>query len=155
MRTGTKVFLVIFVLILAGAAVIGIDVYLSYKAFQDNPGAFSMTTPTIVLASDNSSVDVTATITTPKLGYMPKSARIDIILMNGTEVFGDPLQVTVKLGTSQEVNFTIVFEIDIIAYITDGNSIALVAELTATPIYIGIPLNFLQQELDDILINLP
>ncbi len=155
MRTGTKVFLVIFLLILAGGVVIGVDVYLSWKTFNDNPGAFSYSTPVFALAPDNSSVDVTTTITTPTLGYIPKSARIDIIIMNGTEVFGDPLQVTVKLGTSQVINFTVIFEMDIIVYITDGNSIALIAEISATPIYIGIPLNFLMQELGDIPINLP
>ncbi len=155
MRTGAKVFLVIFLLILAGGAVIGIDIGLSVKSFNDNPGAFSYSPPVITLAPDNSSVEVSTTVSTPKLGYIPKSARLDIVIMNGSLVFGDPLEATVKLGTNQTVDFTVDFEMDIIAFIGGGGIIALEAIISATPIYIGIPLNFLAQELGTIPINLP
>ncbi len=155
MKTGVKVFLVIFLLILAGGAVIGIDVYLSWKTFNDNPGAFSYSTPVITLAPDNSSVDVTTTVSTPKLGYIPKSARLDVVIMNGSSTFGDPIEATVKLGTNQTVEFTVNFELDVVALITGGGSISLEALITVVPIYIGIPLNFLAQDLGSIPINIP
>lgn len=155
MKTGTKVFLVIFVLIIAGAAVIGIDVYLSWKTYQDNPGAFSYSTPTLTLAPDNSTVSVNTTITTPKLGYIPKSARIDVVIMNGTTQFGDTIQITIKLGVPQSVQFSLNFTMDVITHITGGGTISLTAEVTATPIYIGIPLKFLAQDLGVIDIDLP
>ena len=155
MKTGTKVFLVFFLLILAGGAVIGIDVYLSYKTFTDNPGAFSYSTPSMVLATDNTSVEVSTVVTTPKLGYIPKSANLNITIMNGTVLFGTPIEVDLKLGTSQAVNFTVNFAMDVVAFIGGGGTISLEAIITATPIYIGIPLKFLSQELGTIPINLP
>jgi hypothetical protein len=155
MKTGAKVFLVIFLLIIAGGAVIGIDVGLSVKTFNDNPGAFSYSPPVITLATDNTSVEVSTTVSTPSLGYIPKSARIDVVIMNGSLVFGDPLEATVKLGTNQTVVFTVNFELDIVAHIAGGGSIALEALISAVPIYIGIPLNFMAQDLGSIPINLP
>ena len=87
-------------------------------------------------------------MTTPKLGYIPKSIRLDITVKKGGVEYGDPQQITIKLGTAEELEFTVVFEPADITTISTGGTVSLSAETTATPVYFGIPLNFLAQTLD-------
>ncbi|MEE9410020.1 MAG: hypothetical protein V3V41_03760, partial [Candidatus Heimdallarchaeota archaeon] len=101
MRKGLKVFLIIFGLIIVAGAVIGIDIYLSYRDVQAKLGEFSVGTASFVLANNNESVTISTTVTTPKLGYMPKSLRLDITIMKGGSQYGAIQQITIKLGTSQ------------------------------------------------------
>ena len=155
MKTGAKVFLIIFLLIIAGGAVFGIDVYLSYKTFQDNPSLFDYTTPIYDIAPNNGSVLVSTTLNTTKLGYIPKSVRLDIIVEKAGLQYGDPLQTTVKIGESQLVEFNYTFEAADIITISGGGTIQFTIKITATPIYLGIPLKFLTQTLPDIIIDVP
>ena len=146
MKTGTKVFLVIFLLIIAGVIVIGVDVYISYKDFEAKSSEFVIGTPAFDIANNNESATITTTISTPKLGYFPKSVRLDITVKKGGSVYGDPQQITIKLGESQDLVFVLVFESADITTIATGGSVTLSVEVLATPIYFGIPLNFVAQQ---------
>ena len=150
MGKGTAIFLTILFIVLAGGAVIGVDVYLSYRNYTENSDSFDITNITYDLAPSNESAVVSAVITSPKLGYIPKSVRLDIVLKKGGTQYGDPQQITITLGTNQTVEFTLTFEVADIAIITGGGTISLTIEATATPIYIGIPLNFLKMDVPPI-----
>ncbi len=155
MGKGIAIFLSILFVVLAGGAIIGVDVYLSYKAFNENPDAFDVVDMTYVLASNNESAVVSATLVTPKLGYMPKSVRLDIIIKKGSVEYGDPIQVTVPLGSNQTIEFTVIIETADAIIIAGGGTISFTVEALATPIYIGIPLNFLAMEIPPIAIDIP
>ncbi|MHA1397954.1 MAG: hypothetical protein ACTSSG_08970 [Candidatus Heimdallarchaeaceae archaeon] len=154
MGKGLTIFLVIFFLLLAAGGVVGGDVYMSYKDMQTKSGDFSTGTPNFTLADNNESVTISTTITTPKLGYIPKSIRLDLVIKKGGVDYGSPQQVTIKLGSSQEVSFTITFEQADITTISGGGTITVTVEVTATPIYLGIPINALAQTLDPMTIDI-
>ncbi|MHA1260241.1 MAG: hypothetical protein ACTSRO_11475, partial [Candidatus Heimdallarchaeaceae archaeon] len=122
MGKGLTIFLVIFFLLLAAGGVVGGDVYMSYKDMQTKSGDFSTGTPNFTLADNNESVTISTTITTPKLGYIPKSIRLDLVIKKGGVDYGSPQQVTIKLGSSQEVSFTITFEQADITTISGGGT---------------------------------
>jgi len=148
MGKGTAIFLTILFVVLAGGAVIGIDVYLSYKGFTDNPDSFDVTDIDYVLASNNESAVVSAVVVTPKLGYMPKSVRLDVELYKSSNTtLYDSQTLTVKLGANVTIQFTLFFELADVAFITGGGSLSFSVEALATPIYIGIPLNFIAMEI--------
>jgi len=153
MKTGTKVFLIILLLIFSAVVVVGVDIYLSYRHFEERAGDFDLGSFSDIVASDNQSVVITGVITTPKLGYIPKSVRLDIIVKLGGTEYGDPLTLTINLGESQDLNIEFEFETDEIDDITNGLTVTFTVEVTGTPIYIGIPLNFLAQEFDPMVIN--
>ncbi len=156
MGKGTAIFLTILFVVLAGGAVIGVDVYLSYKGFTDNPDSFDVTDINYVLASNNESAVVSAVVVTPKLGYMPKSVRLDIsVFKNGNTTVYDSQSVTIPLGENQTIEFTLFIETDDVVTISGGGSIDFSVEAIATPIYIGIPLNFLTMEIPPIAISIP
>ncbi|MHA1224711.1 MAG: hypothetical protein ACTSP3_15920 [Candidatus Heimdallarchaeaceae archaeon] len=163
MGKGLTIFLVIFFLLLAAGGVVGGDVYMSYKDMQTKSGDFSTGTksgdfstgtPNFTLADNNESVTISTTITTPKLGYIPKSIRLDLVIKKGGVDYGSPQQVTIKLGSSQEVSFTITFEQADITTISGGGTVSVTVEVTATPIYLGIPINALAQTLDPMTIDI-
>lgn len=154
MGKGLTIFLVIFFLLLAAGGVVGGDVYMSYKDMQTKSGDFSTGTPNFTLADNNESVTISTTITTPKLGYIPKSIRLDLVIKKGGVDYGSPQQVTIKLGSSQEVSFTITFEQADITTISGGGTVTVTVEVTATPIYLGIPINALAQTLDPMTIDI-
>ncbi|MHA1827192.1 MAG: hypothetical protein ACTSX6_00945 [Candidatus Heimdallarchaeaceae archaeon] len=154
MGKGLTIFLVIFFLLLAVGGVVGGDVYMSYKNMQTKSGDFSTGTPNFTLADNNESVTISTTITTPKLGYIPKSIRLDLVIKKGGVDYGSPQQVTIKLGSSQEVSFTITFEQADITTISGGGTVTVTVEVTATPIYLGIPINALAQTLDPMTIDI-
>ncbi|MCG3220406.1 MAG: hypothetical protein H7641_03415 [Candidatus Heimdallarchaeota archaeon] len=154
MKTRTKVFLVFFLLIIAAVIVIGVDVYLSYKDFEAKSSEFVIGTPAFDIASNNESATITSSLSTPSLGYMPKSVRLDITVKKGGSVYGDPQQVTIKLGESQNLEFVLVFEAADITTISTGGTISLTVEVLATPIYFGIPLNFVAQEFAPLVIDI-
>ncbi|MHA1667457.1 MAG: hypothetical protein ACTSUR_02270 [Candidatus Heimdallarchaeaceae archaeon] len=154
MGKGLTIFLVIFFLLLAVGGVVGGDVYMSYKDMQTKSGDFSTGTPNFTLADNNESVTISTTITTPKLGYIPKSIRLDLVIKKGGVDYGSPQQVTIKLGSSQEVSFTITFEQADITTISGGGTVTVTVEVTATPIYLGIPINALAQTLDPMTIDI-
>ncbi len=148
MGKGTAIFLTILFVVLAGGAVIGIDVYLSYKGFTDNPDSFDVTDIDYVLASNNESAVVSAVVVTPKLGYMPKSVRLDVELYKSSNTtLYDSQTLTVKLGANVTIQFTLFFELADVVFITGGGSLSFSVEALATPIYIGIPLNFIAMEI--------
>lgn len=156
MGKGTAIFLTILFVILAGGAVIGIDVYMSYKSFTDNPDSFDVTDINSVIAVDNETAVVSALIVTPKLGYMPKSVKLDIeVFKNGNTTVYLAQTITIPLGENKTVEFTITFETADIATITSGGSLQFDVVVVATPIYIGIPLNFLQVEIPPISVEIP
>ena len=147
MRKGLKIFLVIFFIVLAVGGVIGVDIYLSYKDVTENIGDFTVGTPTFDVSSDNTTITVTTTVGTPKLGFIPKSVRLDIQLKKGGSNYGDLQQVTIKLGESAPVEFIFVLTSTDVSTIGSGGTITITIEVSAVPIYIGIPLNFLAQDL--------
>jgi hypothetical protein len=153
MKTGTKVFLIILLLLISVVVVIGVDVYLSYRHFEQRAGDFDLGSFSDTVASDNQSVDITGVLTTPKLGYIPKSVRLDITVKEGGAVYGNPLTLTIKLGEAQDLNFEFNLETDEISAIELGFTVTFTVEVTATPIYLGIPLNFLAQDFDPMVIN--
>ena len=97
MGKGLTAFLIIFFVILAAGGVIGVDIYMSYKDVEANYDQFTVGAPTFDISSDNTTITVTATVGTPKLGYIPKSIRLDIQLLKGGSNYGDLQQITIKL----------------------------------------------------------
>ncbi|MHA2255756.1 MAG: hypothetical protein ACXAAM_06780 [Candidatus Heimdallarchaeaceae archaeon] len=154
MKTITKVFLILFLLIVGVAVVIGVDVYLSYKDFEAKSSEFVIGTPAFDIASNNESATITSSLATPTLGYMPKSVRLDVTVKKGGSVYGDPQQITIKLGESQDLEFVLVFEAADITTISTGGTVSLTVEVLATPIYFGIPLNFVAQEFAPLVIDI-
>ncbi|NPD89540.1 MAG: hypothetical protein HGN29_12545 [Asgard group archaeon] len=154
MKTRTKVFLIFFLLIIAAVIVIGVDVYISYKDFEAKSSEFVIGTPAFDVANNNESATITTTLSTPKLGYFPKSVRLDITVKKGGSVYGDPQQITIKLGESQDLVFVLVFETADISTIASGGVISLSVEVLATPIYFGISLNFVAQQFAPLVINI-
>jgi len=148
-----KVILVLFLLIIAAAAIIGGDIYMSYRGITEKAGEFDVGSTVFDMAADNSSADITTTVTTPKLGYMPKSIRMDLIILKNDTQYGNPQVITIKLGDSQEIGFNVTFVAADILAISSGGTISIKIEVTITPVYIGIPLDFLTQVLDPILID--
>ncbi|MBY9000535.1 MAG: hypothetical protein KGD64_06445 [Candidatus Heimdallarchaeota archaeon] len=147
-------FLIIFFVILAAGGVIGVDIYMSYQDVQENIDQFTVGAPTFDISSDNTTITVTATVGTPKLGYIPKSIRLDIQLKKGGTEYGDIQQITIKLGESAPVEFVFVLTTDDVNNIGSGGTITITIEISAIPVYFGIPLTFLTQDLppQDILI---
>ncbi|MHA1464102.1 MAG: hypothetical protein ACTSVO_04060 [Candidatus Heimdallarchaeaceae archaeon] len=147
MGKGLTAFLIIFFVILAVGGVIGVDIYMSYQDVQEKIGEFTVSAPTYDISSDNTTITVAATVGTPKLGYIPKSIRLDIQLLKGGTNYGDLQQVTVKLGESAPVEFVFVLTSADVSTIGSGGTITITIEITAIPIYIGIPLSFIAQDL--------
>lgn len=154
MKTGTKVFLIILLLIVAGVIVIGVDVYLSYKDFETKSSEFVIGTPAFVIADNNESATITVNLATPALGYIPKSVRLDLTVSKGGSVYGEPQQVTIKLGETQDLEFVLLFEAAEITEVSSGGLVTFTVDVLATPIYFGIPLNFVAQEFAPITINI-
>ena len=147
MRKGLTAFLIIFFVILAVGGVIGVDIYMSYQDVQEKIGEFTVSAPTYDISSDNTTITVIATVGTPKLGYIPKSIRLDIQLLKGGTNYGDLQQLTLKLGESAPVEFVFVLTSADVITIGSGGTITITIEITAIPIYIGIPLSFIAQDL--------
>ncbi|MHA1345774.1 MAG: hypothetical protein ACTSO3_05225 [Candidatus Heimdallarchaeaceae archaeon] len=147
MGKGLTAFLIIFFVILAVGGVIGVDIYMSYQDVQEKIGEFTVSAPTYDISSDNTTITVAATVGTPKLGYIPKSIRLDIQLLKGGTNYGDLQQVTVKLGESAPIEFVFVLTSADVSTIGSGGTITITIEITAIPIYIGIPLSFIAQDL--------
>ena len=154
MKTRTKVFLIILLLIVAAVIVIGVDVYLSYKDFETKSSEFVIGTPVFVIADNNESATITVNLATPTLGYIPKSVKLDITVSKGGSVYGDSQQVKIKLGETQDLEFVLVFEQAEITAITSGDLVTFTIDVIATPIYFGIPLNFVAQEFAPITLNI-
>jgi hypothetical protein len=153
MKRSTKVILIIFLLLISAVVIIGVDVYLSYRHFEERSGDFDLGSINDVVADNNESVLVTAVLTTPKLGYIPKSVRLDITVRQGGDIYGDPMQFTIKLGESQNLEFNFTLEADEILDIANGFAVVFTVDVLATPIYIGIPLNFVAQEFEQMVIS--
>ena len=147
MGKGLTAFLIIFFILLAAGGVIGVDIYMSYTDVTEKAGEFTVGTPTFDISSDNTTITVTTTVGTPKLGYIPKSIRLDIQLVKGGSDYGDLQQVTITLGESAPVEFIFELESADATTIGTGGSITITIEITAVPVYIGIPLTFIAQEL--------
>lgn len=154
MKARTKVFLIILLLIVAAVIVIGVDVYLSYKDFETKSSEFALGTPTFVIANNNESATITVNLATPTLGYIPKSVRLDINVTESGSLYGDPQQITIKLGESQDLEFVLTFEPAEISTITSGGLVTFTINVLATPIYIGIPLGFVSQQFAPIILNI-
>jgi hypothetical protein len=154
MKTRTKVFLIIFLLIVAAVIVIGVDIYLSYKDFETKSSEFVVGSPAFLIADNNESATITVNLATPSLGYIPKSVRLDITVSKGGSAYGDPQQITIKLGESQDLEFVLVFESAEITAISSGSLVTFTVDVLATPIYFGIPLNFVAQEFAPITLNI-
>ncbi len=147
MGKGLTAFLIIFFIILAVGGVIGVDIYMSYKDVETNFDQFTVSAPTFDISTDNTTITVTATVGTPKLGYIPKSIRLDIQLKKSGTNYGDLQQTTIKLGESAPVVFVFVLTTDDVTLISSGGSITISIEISAVPIYFGIPLSFIAQDL--------
>ncbi|GAH92734.1 unnamed protein product, partial [marine sediment metagenome] len=61
--------------------------------------------------------------------------------------YGDLQQTTIKLGESAPVVFVFVLTTDDVTLISSGGSITISIEISAVPIYFGIPLSFIAQDL--------
>jgi len=141
MRTGAKVFLIILSLIISAAIIVGVDVYLSYKGVTENVDDFTMTTPTFTLSNNNETVTVSSSVTGPKIGYLPvKSILIQVTIKKNSVIYGEPQNVTVKLGTTTDVSYDIHLEPAEVFSISTGGSFQLTVEARITPIYLGIKL---------------
>ena len=128
---------------------------MSYKGFTDNPSSFGISDITYDIASNNESADVSAIIATPKLGYMPKSVRLDLeVYKFGNTTIYEILQVTIPLGENQTIAFTVTFETLDVAIISGGGTLDFSVEGIATPIYIGIPLNFIAMDIPTVEVNI-
>ncbi len=155
MGKGLTAFLIIFFVILAAGGVIGVDIYMSYKDVEANFDQFTIGTPAFDISSDNTTITVTVTVGTPKLGYIPKSIRLDIQLLKGGSNYGDLQQTTIKLGESAPVEIVFILTSADVSDIGSGNSIIITIEVSAVPIYFGIPLSFLAQDLPPTDITIP
>ncbi len=146
-------FLIIFFLLLAVAGVIGVDVYLSYKTINENADQFTVSAPLFDVGADNKTIDVTTEITTPKLGFLPKSVKLNITILNGTEILNE-FEKEIKFGITSELNFTLIFDDQVAEKIALGQTITLTIRIVATPVFLGITLKFIALDLDDQVINI-
>ena len=154
MGKGLTAFLIIFFIILAAGGVIGADVYLSIKDFEDKTGEFDIGTINFDVGSDNKTITVSTTITTPKLGYLPKAIKLDIVFKKSGSPYGDPISQTIKLGQTQPIEFVLVLTDTDKTTIETGGAITISVEGTATLIYIGIPIKAASYDLPAESINI-
>lgn len=146
-------FLIILFLLLAVAGVIGVDVYLSYKTINENADQFTVSSPLFEVGADNKTIDVTAEITTPKLGFLPKSVKLNITILNGSEIL-NVFEKEIKFGITSDLNFTLIFDDQVAEKIALGQTITLTVRIVATPVFLGITLKFIALDLDDQVINI-
>ena len=107
-----QIFLVlIFIFIILPIILFGIvlaDAYLTVTGFDVNQVSVNMSTPTVSLSPDNTSLEFTTqlTITLPQAGFIPKGVSIYLQLTQGGNKLGDPSKVTISLGETTVNNIT-------------------------------------------------
>lgn len=161
-----KLFLVIILVILGILAILipvgifGADIALSVSSFSPGDISVSVGTPTVTLASDNSSIDysVAVTLTTPKLGFLPKSAILTVQFYEGTTTIGNPLVSEFTLGTTvtKTVSGTITLTSSQITTLSSGGSIILTIKGSAeVKTFSVIPIPGLSGDLPDQTLTIP
>jgi len=141
MGKGLTAFLIILFIVLAAGGVIGSDVYLSIKDFEEKAGELDIGTINYDVGSDNKTIAISTTVTTPKLGYLPKAIKLDIVFKKGGSPYGDPISQNIKLGQAQLIEFVLILIDTDKTIIETGGIVTVTIEATATLIYIGIPIN--------------
>ncbi len=154
MGKGLTAFLIILFIVIAAGGVIGADVYLSLKDFEDKAGELDIGTINFDIGSDNKTITISTTVTTPKLGYLPKAIKLDIVFKKGGSPYGDPISQKIKLGQTQPIEFVLVLTDPDKTTIETGGTITISVEGTATLIYIGIPINAASYDLPAETINI-
>ncbi len=149
MRKAIIITLSILGLLLTGGAIIGIDVYMSYQDYQANEDAFDISEPTYVLSESNLSAEITVFVYTPPLGYIPKSADVEVIVMQNSAQYCDPISFRIKIGETVRVDFTVTISQIDVDRLKVGMSLHFNIQVTATPVYLGIPIASLTQEFDE------
>ena len=149
MRRALIIALSIIGLLLTGGAIIGIDVYMSYQDYQENEDAFEISEPTFVLSESKLSAEITVFVDTPPLGYIPKAADVEIIIMRESVQHGDPISFRIKLGETVRVDFTVTISQTDVDKLNLGISLFFDIQIKATPVYLGIPITSLTQEFDE------
>ncbi|MHA1199855.1 MAG: hypothetical protein ACTSQF_11055 [Candidatus Heimdallarchaeaceae archaeon] len=148
MNKALIVTLVTFGLLLTGGAIIGIDVYQSFQDYEELSDSFTISDPDFVLSHDNTSADITVEVTTPKLGYIPKSAEVEIVISQSSVEYCDPIVFRLQLGKVEEVEFNIEFNEFDVTKILLGMQLYFQIDITAMPIYMGISIPSLIQYFD-------
>ena len=124
-------------------AVFGYDIYLSISSFDPADVDVSVGDPSFEFNEDYRTVSysVNATITTPSLGYIPKSITVNLSMYDADDnPIGDPLSSEFPIGTTTtetltgEITLTEEMALDIIL----GGSITLTIKGTVGVIYLGI-----------------
>ncbi len=154
MGKGLTAFLIILFIVLAAGGVIGADVYLSIKDFEEKAGELDIGTINFDVGSDNKTITISTSVTTPKLGYLPKAIKLDIVFKKSGTPYGDPISLKIKLGQTQPIEFVLVLTDADKTTIETGGTITITVEGTATLIYIGIPINAASYDLPAETINI-
>jgi hypothetical protein len=140
MGKGLTAFLIILFIVLAAGGVIGTDVYLSIKDFEEKSGELDLGTINYAVGTDNKTITISTTVTTPKLGYLPKAIKLDIVFKKSGSPYGDPVSQTIKIGQTQPIEFVLVLTDTDKTTVDTGGTITISVEGTVTLIYIGIPI---------------
>lgn len=138
-RTGLKIFLVIFVLLILVIAALGVDGYLTYQGITEKQDEFSAGTPTYSLADDNKTITISIVVDSPKLGYIPKQLKMTFEVYKETDLI-DSSEDTLTLGESSTLTFVIVLTDSDASTIGGGGSITVTVKIIASPVIFGLDL---------------
>ena len=141
--------IIILSLLLTGGAIIGIDVYLSFQDYKEMSNSFNISEPTYVLSEGNLTADITVFVNSPKLGYIPKTADVEVIILQNSVQYCNPINFKIKIGEEQRVDFTITISQVDRDRLDFGVIIYFDIQITAIPIYLGIPIKSLTQVFDE------
>jgi hypothetical protein len=145
-----KVILGIFGILILMIAVVAIDGYLTYQAFEDldaNDIDNLVSDPTFsVSGPDSEIVTVSVVVDLPSAGFIPKGVLIKLIIDFNGDTQSD--EETVNLGESKTLTVEFIMsQTNANTLATDG-SISVSADAEVTPLIFGYEINQATQDVD-------
>ncbi|OLS29045.1 MAG: hypothetical protein HeimC2_02400 [Candidatus Heimdallarchaeota archaeon LC_2] len=145
-----KVILAIFGILLILIALVAVDGYLTYKAFDDlsaDETSDMVSDPQFEVSGDDSNiVTMSVLVDFPSAGFIPKGAEIKLI-MNFSGNIQTKTQ-TVSLGDSKTLNFNFTMTTADTNTLATGGSLSVSAVAEITPTIFGYPISQAMQEVD-------
>jgi len=138
-----KVIGIIFILLVVVAGIIGYDAYSTVNTLSKTDPTSMVGTPTFT-NKDNKVILVTVTVTLPTAGFIPKGAKITVILSVGG---GDNItnSETVNFGESKDIAVSFTMDTIDSTKLSSGGSITVEAWATSVPVILGFPLDQAEQ----------
>ena len=151
---GKKLIVLVFLLtLIVPISVLGIDIALSIASFDLSKFNATVGTPSVSLSEDNTSINysVNLTLTTPKLGFIPKTIILNLNFYEGDTLIGQSFTKSITLGTNltEIISGTISIEEVYQILITEGESVTFTVKGVLKIAILGITVPGIEYDIPD------